>query len=53
MDKCLLHEDVGLVRPADYAWNMRHPRLEVAVATAGGAVVAGNLPAGEAERVFR
>ena len=53
MDKCLLHADVGPVRPADYARNRRRPRLEVAAAAIGGAAVAGNLPAREAERVLR
>jgi hypothetical protein len=52
-DKRLLHADVGPVRPADYAWNRRRPRLEAAASTTGGAVVAGNLPTGEAERVLR
>ena len=51
--KRLLHADVGPVRTADYAWNRRRPQPEAAAATAGGAAVAGNLPAGEAERVLR
>jgi hypothetical protein len=44
---------VGPVRPADYARNMRRPLPEAATVAAGGAAVAGNLPAGEAERVLR
>jgi hypothetical protein len=52
-DKRLLYVDVGPVRPADYARNRRRPRPEATAATAGGAAVAGNLPAGEAERVLR
>jgi hypothetical protein len=53
MGERFLHEDVGPVRPADYARNRRHPRPEARVVTAGGAIVAGNLPEGEAERVLR
>jgi hypothetical protein len=53
MGERLLHADVGPVRPADYARNRRRPRLEYIAAAAGGAVVAGNLLAGEAERVLR
>jgi hypothetical protein len=52
-DKHLLHADVGPMRPVDYARNRCHPWLEAMAATAGGAVVAGNLPAREAERVLR
>jgi hypothetical protein len=52
-DKRLLHADVGPVQPADYARNRRCPRPEAAAAAAGGAAVAGNLPAREAERVLR
>jgi hypothetical protein len=52
-DKRLLHADVGPVRPADYARNRRCTHPEAAVATAGGATVAWNLPAREAERVLR
>jgi hypothetical protein len=48
-----LHADVGPVRPVDYARNRCHPRLEAAAAATGEAAVAGNLPAGEAERVLR
>jgi hypothetical protein len=48
--KHLLHVDVGPVRPADYAQNRCRPQPEAA---AGGAAVAGNLPAGEAERVLK
>jgi hypothetical protein len=51
--KFLLYADVGPVRPADYAWNRRLPRPEAAAVAARGAVVAGNLPALEAERVLR
>jgi hypothetical protein len=53
MGERLLHADVGPVRPADYARNRRRPWPEAAAAAAGGAAVAGNLPAGEAERVLR
>jgi hypothetical protein len=51
--KRLLHADVGPVRPADYARNRHRPRPEAAAAAVGGATVAGNLPAREAERVLR
>jgi hypothetical protein len=51
--KHLLHVDVGTVRPSDYARNKRHPWPEAVVAAAGGAIIVGNLPAGEAERVLR
>jgi hypothetical protein len=51
--KRLLHVDVGPVRPADYAWNRHRPWLESVAAAAGGAAVAGNLRAGETERVLR
>jgi hypothetical protein len=53
MGERLLHADVGPVRPTDYARNRRRPRPEATAATAGGAAVAENLPAGEAERVLR
>ena len=53
MGERLLHADVGPVRPADYAWNRRCPWPEAAAAAARGAAVAGNLPAGEAEKVLR
>jgi hypothetical protein len=49
----VLRADVGPVRPTDFSQNRRRPRPEAAAATAGGAAVAGNLPAGEAERVLR
>ena len=49
----VLRADVGPVRPADYARNRHRPRPEVAAAATGGAAVAGNLVAGEAERVLR
>jgi hypothetical protein len=52
-DMCLLCADVGPVRPADYARNMRHPQPGAAPAAVGGPVAAGELPAGEAERVLR
>jgi hypothetical protein len=52
-DKRLLHADVGPVRPVDYARNRRHPRPKDMVSTTGGATVAGNLPAREAEMVLR
>jgi hypothetical protein len=51
--KFLLHVDVGPMRPVDYAWNRRRPQPEAVAAAAGGATVAGNLPAGEVERVLR
>jgi hypothetical protein len=44
---------VGPVRPVDYARNRCRPWPEAAAAAVGGAAVAGNLPAGEAERVLR
>ena len=50
---CLLCVDVGLVRPAYYARNRRHPRLGAAPATTGGPAAAGEIPSGEAERVLR
>jgi hypothetical protein len=50
---CLLCEDVGPVRPADYARNMHRPRLGAAPAAAGGLAAAGEIPAGEAKRVLR
>jgi hypothetical protein len=53
MGDSLLYADVGPVRHADYARNRRHPRPEVTATATGGAAVAGNLPAGEAERVLR
>jgi hypothetical protein len=52
-DMCLLCADVGPVRPVDYARNRRRPRPGAAPAAAGGPTVAGELPAGEAERVLR
>ena len=52
-DKRLLHADVGPVRSADYARKKCRPWPEVAAAVAGGAAVAGNLLAGEVERVLR
>jgi hypothetical protein len=41
------------VRPANFARNRRRPRPEAAAAAAGGAAVAGNPPAGQAERALR
>jgi hypothetical protein len=49
----MLHADVGPVRPANFARNRRRPRPEAAAAAAGGAAVAGNPPAGQAERALR
>jgi hypothetical protein len=49
----VLHADVGPVRPANFARNRRRPRPEAAAATARGVAVAGNPPAGEAERALR
>jgi hypothetical protein len=49
----VLDVDVGPVRPADYARNRHHPWLKAVVVTAGGAAVAGSLPARETERVLR
>jgi hypothetical protein len=49
---CSLCADVGLVRPTDYARNIRRPRPGAAPAAAGGPTVAGDL-AGEAERILR
>jgi hypothetical protein len=52
-DICLLHADLGLVRPADYARNKHRPRLGAVTTAAGGLAVVGDLPAEEAERVLR
>jgi hypothetical protein len=49
----LLHADVGPVRPANYARNRHRPRPEATTVAARGPAVAGNLLAGEAERVLR
>jgi hypothetical protein len=49
----VLLADVGPVRPADFARNRRRPRPEAAAAAARGVAVAGNPPAGEAERCLR
>ena len=49
----VLHADVGPVQPANFARNRRRPRPEAAAAAAGGAAVAGNPPAGQAERALR
>ena len=53
MGVLFLHVDVGPVQPVDYARNRRRPHPDAAAIAAGGAAVAGNLPAGEAERVLR
>ena len=45
--------DVGPVQPANFARNRRRPRPEAAAAAARGVAVAGNPPAGEAERALR
>jgi hypothetical protein len=50
---CSLCVDVGPVRPADFARNKCHPRPGATPATAGGPVVARDLPAREAKRVLR
>jgi hypothetical protein len=52
-DMCSLCADVGPMQPADYVRNKRHPRLGAAPTVAGGPIVAGDLPVGEAERVLR
>jgi hypothetical protein len=44
---------MGPVRPANFARNRRRPRPEAAAAAARGVAVAGNPPAGEAERALR
>jgi hypothetical protein len=49
----VLHADVGPVRPANFARNRHRPRPEAAAAAARGVAVAGNPPAGEAERALR
>ena len=51
--KFVLHADVGPVRPADFARNRRCPRPEATAAATRGVAVAGNPPAGEAERCLR
>ena len=48
----VLHADVGPVRPANFARNRRRPQPEAATTAARGAAVAGNPPAGEAERAL-
>jgi hypothetical protein len=53
MDGRLLHADVGPMQPTDYARNRCRPWPEAAATAAGGATVAGNLPAEEVERVLR
>jgi hypothetical protein len=52
-DICLLHVDVGPVRPTDYAQNRCHPWPGAATAAAGGPAVAGYLPVEEAKRVLK
>jgi hypothetical protein len=49
----VLYADVGPVRPANFARNRRRPRPEATAAAARGVAVAGNPPAGEAERALR
>jgi hypothetical protein len=49
----VLHADVGPVRPANFVWNRLRPRPEATAAAARGVAVAGNPPAGEAERALR
>ena len=49
----VLHADVGPVRPANFVRNRCRPRPEAAAAAARGVAVAGNPPAGEAERALR
>ena len=49
----VLRAYVGPVRPADFARNRHGPRPEAAAATARGAAVAGNPPAGEAKKALR
>jgi hypothetical protein len=44
--------DVGPARPANFAWNRRHPRPETTAIVARGAATAGNLPTREAERAL-
>jgi hypothetical protein len=39
MGECSFHADVGPMRPADYAQNMRRPRPEAAAAVVGGVAV--------------
>jgi hypothetical protein len=53
MDMCSLCADVGPVWPTDYVRNRHRPRPGAAPTVAGGPAVAGDLPAGEAERVLR
>jgi hypothetical protein len=48
-----MHADVGPVRPANFARNRRRPRPHAAAAAFGGVAVAGNPPAGQAERALR
>jgi hypothetical protein len=53
MDMFSLCAHVGPVRPTDYVRNRRHPRPGAAPTTAGGPIVARDLPAMEAKRVLR
>jgi hypothetical protein len=53
IDMCLLCVDVGLVRPADYARNGRHPWSGVAPVVVGGPTIVGEILDGEADRVLR
>jgi hypothetical protein len=41
------------MRPANFSRNRRHPRPEDAATASRGVAVAGNPPAGEAERALR
>jgi hypothetical protein len=50
---CVLCVDVGPMQPADFAQNRSRPRPEAAASAARGVAVAGNPPAGEAERALR
>jgi hypothetical protein len=49
----VLHADVGPVRPANFARNRRRPWPEATAVATRGVAVAGNPPAGEAERALR
>jgi hypothetical protein len=53
MDMCLLCADAVPVRPTEYGRNRRLPRPGAASVAAGGPIVVGDLPDGEAERVLR
>ena len=53
MDMWSLYADVGPLRLTDYAKNKCRPQPGATLAAAGGPTVAGDLPAGEVERVLR